>query len=352
MQIITTDSKNNAVLYQPTLEVEVPLSESIKQKIEEMRIFYKSFKDKSGFAAPQVGLSEKIILIEKDLFDTAASATDGEPVILINPSWKPINDEKELDIEGCLSVPGKMGVVSRHLNVELTALQYCAITGEISQIKREYRREFSCALWQHEIDHLDGKIYVDKAKIILNEDDYLIIRQYLVEVGMIQQGMTIFDLGPMIYHLASEWQQAHPKDIRAFLSDKINKQQCPCGSEKTFTTCCDLYISGKHVANTPEALMRSRYSAYTKANIPYIQKTMRGPASQDYNPDEAFAWAKQSEWLGLKVIKSHQQNSNKGYVEFIAQFKINQQTQQIHEYSEFECIDGIWYYIDGKRISN
>lgn len=201
MKIVTTDSENKAVLYKVASEVEIPLTKTTKEKIEAMRIFYKSFQGKAGFAAPQVGLSERIILVEQHLFDTTMAEETDEPTILVNPSWRPISDKKEWDIEGCLSVPGKVGVVKRYVHVELTAWLYHSDTEALSKIKREYHREYSSVLWQHEIDHLEGKIYVDKAKLLLNEKDFYSFRQQLIESGKIQSGMALFDLGPLIYDI-------------------------------------------------------------------------------------------------------------------------------------------------------
>ena len=54
--------------------------------------------------------------------------------------------------------------------------------------------------------------------------------------------------------------------------------KCPCCSSKEYDDCCSKFISGAAVPTTPEELMRSRYTAFTKANVDYIFKTMRGAA--------------------------------------------------------------------------
>lgn len=82
MKIVTTDSENKAVLYKVASEVEIPLTKTTKEKIEAMRIFYKSFQGKAGFAAPQVGLSERIILVEQHLFDTTMAEETDEPTMI------------------------------------------------------------------------------------------------------------------------------------------------------------------------------------------------------------------------------------------------------------------------------
>lgn len=123
--------------------------------------------------------------------------------------------------------------------------------------------------------------------------------------------------------------------------------QCSCGSGIAFDDCCGQYISGLRQADTPEALMRSRYTAYTMANIPYIQSTMRGRAAEGYDPDVACRWAKTAKWLGLTVLNSYVEGSDRGFVEFVARLRHNGQQQKIHEKSEFQRVEGQWYYVDG-----
>lgn len=130
----------------------------------------------------------------------------------------------------------------------------------------------------------------------------------------------------------------------------MKQKNCPCGSGKKFAKCCELYISGKQLAPSPEKLMRSRYSAYSIGNIDYIQSTMCGPASIDFNAAEALRWSTECNWLSLRVMKAYLENPNKGFVEFIARYRIHNQNHKIHELSEFHCIDNRWFYVDGKML--
>jgi len=66
--------------------------------------------------------------------------------------------------------------------------------------------------------------------------------------------------------------------------------------------------------STPEMLMRARYCAYTRADIAYIMKTMKGAALEGFNPVEAKAWAKASDWQGLEVVRAWNESETKGYV--------------------------------------
>jgi SEC-C motif-containing protein len=122
---------------------------------------------------------------------------------------------------------------------------------------------------------------------------------------------------------------------------------CPCGSNTAYEACCGLFINGSATPATPEALMRSRYTAYTQANIEYISKTMKGPAAKDFNAEEAEAWAKQITWLTLQVLYVKQDKTH-GWVEFVAQYAYGAKKHNLHEVSEFCLEEGKWYYIDGK----
>lgn len=129
---------------------------------------------------------------------------------------------------------------------------------------------------------------------------------------------------------------------------------CACGSQRDYKDCCGLFLSNQAQAPTPETLMRSRYTAYTQANIDYIKKTMRGPALLGFNEIEATNWARKVQWLGLKVLNSYldSKDSKKGFVEFIATFKDGNNIDRIHELSEFQYLEGCWYYTTGELPQN
>jgi SEC-C motif domain protein len=122
---------------------------------------------------------------------------------------------------------------------------------------------------------------------------------------------------------------------------------CPCCSTLPYASCCAPYINGSILPTTPEQLMRSRYTAYTQANVDYIAATMQSPAVDNYDKDEAAAWAKQAQWLSLEIVVSYLQDED-GFVEFIASFKDNGKHQRLHELSRFKLINGRWYYTDGE----
>jgi SEC-C motif-containing protein len=127
--------------------------------------------------------------------------------------------------------------------------------------------------------------------------------------------------------------------------------QCPCGSQNDYLACCGLLIDSQNDAASPEALMRSRYTAYTQARIDYIKKTMYGTPLEKFDEIHAAQWAKEVTWTGLEVITSFMddQDENIGYVEFIASFQEQGKRQTIHELSKFQRFDGKWFYTEGAQ---
>ncbi len=123
-------------------------------------------------------------------------------------------------------------------------------------------------------------------------------------------------------------------------------QTCPCGSNNAYLNCCGAFISGARRPETPEQLMRSRYTAYTQANIDYISRTMKGPAMVGFDPEAARAWAEGNAWLRLDVLNASVKGTT-GFVEFAAHYAYQNKDHIIHERSEFRLEDGQWYYTRG-----
>ncbi|MDX1399408.1 MAG: YchJ family metal-binding protein, partial [Oceanospirillum sp.] len=97
-------------------------------------------------------------------------------------------------------------------------------------------------------------------------------------------------------------------------------QICPCQSGETFGACCKSYITGDALPETPEQLMRSRYSAYVLADLEYIEQTTQKDARPQYDFEGLKAWAENSEWLGLKVHNT-ETDGDSGRVQFTARYR-------------------------------
>jgi len=118
---------------------------------------------------------------------------------------------------------------------------------------------------------------------------------------------------------------------------------CPCQSSQSYSACCQSYHQGK-AAPTAEALMRSRYSAYTLQLEDYLLATWHPdtrPIALDLANDTS------TKWLGLEVDRAEIQSENTATVEFTARFKVNGKAGGQHEVSRFVHLDGRWYYLDG-----
>lgn len=100
-----------------------------------------------GLAAPQIGKSIRLIIVERL----------PDPIALINPEIIGHSLRKDTLEEGCLSVPGKYGIIKRYKTVKVRAF---TLTGKPVTIEA---KGFLAEIFQHEIDHLNGVLYIDKA---------------------------------------------------------------------------------------------------------------------------------------------------------------------------------------------
>jgi len=110
-----------------------------------------------GLAAPQVGESMRLAMIEIAGEPTRYGELDALPLsVFINPFIEVLDESTEGYWEGCLSVPGLRGFVERpqHIRVNYTTLEGDGHSMEL--------KGFTATVFQHEFDHLDGKLFVDR----------------------------------------------------------------------------------------------------------------------------------------------------------------------------------------------
>jgi len=127
---------------------------------------------------------------------------------------------------------------------------------------------------------------------------------------------------------------------------------CPCGSGLSYAECCGPLLSGTGAASGPEALMRSRYTAYTLQDMPYLARTLHPGQRGDYDEAGAEKWARESEWEGLEIIRVETDSStpDRGKVEFRARYRQKGKRLEHHELAEFRKSGGAWYFYDGKLV--
>lgn len=144
----------NPILHEESRDLEISEIKSretqklIKDMIETMYV-----KNGVGLAAVQVGKPIKLCVIAKEF----NSLNQREDLCLINPSWKKVSIFKKIDEEGCLSIPGIYGKRKRYAKIKVSAY-------DKNGNKIEFQAEdFFARIIQHEVDHLNGHLYIEKA---------------------------------------------------------------------------------------------------------------------------------------------------------------------------------------------
>lgn len=122
-----------------------------------------------GIAAPQIDVSKQVTIIELPENNDRYGDLEGTPLMtIINPEIKYLTEDNQGFWEGCLSVPGLRGFVERPKKIQV---DYINEHGEKKQIIAE---DFLATVFQHELDHLFGKLYIDRitdtTKITYNEE--------------------------------------------------------------------------------------------------------------------------------------------------------------------------------------
>ena len=160
----------NPILRRKAKEVskEEILSENIQNLIDEMwNVMEKA--GGIGLAAPQIGISIQLAVIKlESSSDRYENLEDSEEFIIFNPELEVINSEKQGFWEGCLSVPGLRGYVKRPKKLKISYLN------EKAEKKEVIVEDFLATVFQHELDHLFGYLYVDRldsTKDLVFEDE-------------------------------------------------------------------------------------------------------------------------------------------------------------------------------------
>ena len=124
---------------------------------------------------------------------------------------------------------------------------------------------------------------------------------------------------------------------------------CPCQSGQAASECCAPYVANTSNAPTAEALMRSRYVAYTRRDSAYLLKTWHPSARpQQLN----FEDEDDTQWINLTIVstKNGGVTDSSGEVVFKAQYFRQGRVEHLAECSRFERVEGVWCYVDGDLL--
>lgn len=123
------------------------------------------------------------------------------------------------------------------------------------------------------------------------------------------------------------------------------EKSCPCGTGLSTDLCCGRYLDGEP-APTPEALMRSRYSAFALNLCDYVLATWHVSTRP-----EALSPDLNTEWKALIIVKAASEetppDADKGYIHFRAYFKERGRWHMLEENSRFVFEQSRWWYVDG-----
>lgn len=148
------------VLRTPATSMIFPLSAADRQILAVLEEKYDQEDNCIGLAAPQIGFGKRVIIFavndDPALKQWRPDLTDAMPKTLwINPSYQPVGVEKHTDYEACFSVEGIAGPVARY-----TTITYAAYSKEGQKIEGT-AKGFLARVIQHEIDHLNGVLFID-----------------------------------------------------------------------------------------------------------------------------------------------------------------------------------------------
>ncbi|MGY6276613.1 peptide deformylase [Methylomonas sp. MgM2] len=122
-----------------------------------------------GIAAPQLGYSRQLVIIASRPTKRYPNAPEMVPLLMANPRYEVIDNTVIRDWEGCLSVPGIRALVPRYRSLKV---HYCDIDGKACQIELH---DFPARVFQHEYDHLQGLVYLDRVESnrdIISESEF------------------------------------------------------------------------------------------------------------------------------------------------------------------------------------
>ena len=144
------------VLRKPCADIAAPFDESRKRDIKKLIDAFLSLNEAVGLAAPQIGISKRIIIFRnKEFKDKEWSKSESDYDVLINPRITQMRGELVTMAEGCLSCPEIQVEVGRFPEIKVRAYDQRG-----RKISKRYT-DYLARVVQHEIDHLEGKLIID-----------------------------------------------------------------------------------------------------------------------------------------------------------------------------------------------
>ncbi len=159
-EILSVSQLGNPVLRQPAQPI-ANVNDLDLQKLIDDLITTVTHTNGVGIASPQVAQPYCLFIVASHPNPRYPAAPMMEPTAMINPKIIDHNDEIVKDWEGCLSVPGIRGLVPRYKTIEV---EYINRAGDLH---RQVLTDFVARIFQHEYDHLDGIVFLDRVESTL-----------------------------------------------------------------------------------------------------------------------------------------------------------------------------------------
>ncbi|MGB7712620.1 MAG: peptide deformylase [Microcoleus sp.] len=167
-EILQISQLGNPLLRRRSQFVENIKDDRLQQLIDNL-IFTVQQANGVGIAAPQVARGDRLFVVASRPNLRYPQAPQMEPTAMINPRIITSSTEKFKDWEGCLSIPGIRGLVPRSRSIEI---EYTSRDGQLHQ---QELTDFVARIFQHEQDHLDGIVFLDRVEStqeLMTEDEY------------------------------------------------------------------------------------------------------------------------------------------------------------------------------------
>ncbi|MEL6221113.1 MAG: peptide deformylase [Cyanobacteria bacterium J06627_8] len=139
-----------------------------------------------GIAAPQVGVSRRLLIVASHSNPRYPNAPDMDPTAMINPHLIDHSNHLVKDWEGCLSVPGIRALVPRYSAVEV------GYTDKDGKLQRREFDGFVARVFQHELDHLEGRVFLDRVETMKDViTDYEYLKRYAALIESSEEPVAV-----------------------------------------------------------------------------------------------------------------------------------------------------------------
>ena len=167
MTVFPIRTVGDPILTEPARPVEDVHDPQIQQLIKDLRATLMEANG-VGIAAPQVGVGVQVLILASRPSPRYPFAPQMDPIAVINPQVLDRSEEQVQGWEGCLSVPDQRGLITRAKRI---TVQYTTQQGRLETVEW---KDFIARIFQHELDHLQGKVFLDREPhSLLTEEQYI-----------------------------------------------------------------------------------------------------------------------------------------------------------------------------------